>query len=120
MSATASPAPAQPVDVARSASAFKLIGTVVAANRTDSFALVRRSADSQLVRLRAGDRFEGSTVTAIESDRVVLDGVAHAIASEADGATAPPPSPILSRALSPPPAPEAEPAWAGDPAPFGH
>ena len=89
---------AKPVDAALSASAFKLVGTVMAANGADSFALVRRTADSQPVKLRAGDRIEGLTVSAIEPDRVVLAGAAQAIVIEADP----------------------EPAWAGDPAPFGH
>ena len=106
-------------------SAFKLIGTVMAANGADSFALVRRTADSQLVQLRAGDRIEGLTVRAIESDSVVLAGVAHAVVIEADTAAAPAstvrpastmPLPVPGRA---PPLQE-EPAWAGDPAPFGH
>jgi hypothetical protein len=111
------PAAAKPVDAARSASAFKLIGTVMAANGADSFALVRRTADSRLVQLRAGDRVQGLTVSAIESGDVVLAGAGQAIVIEADKTVA---SPVPLRAVSPPPAPDVEPAWAGDPAPFGH
>ena len=87
-----------PTDDAAPPASFKLVGTVVTANGADSFAMVRRTADSQLVQLRAGDRVEGLTVSAIEPDRVVLAGAAQAIVIEADP----------------------EPAWAGDPAPFGH
>src|SRR5689334_3463135 len=43
------PAAPKPAHTALSASAFRLVGTVVAANRADSFALVRRTANSQLV-----------------------------------------------------------------------
>ena len=120
------PAAAKPVDVAMSASPFKLIGTVKAANAADSFALVRRTADSQLVKLRAGDRIEGMTVRAIESDSVVLAGVAHTLVIEADstpaaGSTATAPaSTVPSPAPGRTPASQEEPAWAGDPAPFGH
>ena len=117
---TTIPAPATPVDAALSASAFKLVGTVMAANAADSFALVRRTVDSPPLRLRAGDRVEGLTVSAIESDRVVLAGAAHAIVIEADRTAALPTSPVPSRAVSPSPASQEEPAWAGDPAPFGH
>jgi type II secretory pathway component PulC len=118
MAPTPIPAAAKPVDTAPSASAFKLVGTVMAADGADSFALVRRTADSQLVRLRAGDRVEGLTVSAIEPDSVVLAGAAQAIVIEAGRTAAAPTSPVPSRAVSPPPEPE--PAWAGDPAPFGH
>ena len=111
------PAAAKPVDAALSASAFKLVGTVMAAKSADSFALVRRTADSRLVQLRAGDRVEGLTVSAIESGDVVLAGAGRALVVEADRTVA---SPVPSRAVSPPPAPDVEPAWAGDPAPFGH
>jgi hypothetical protein len=111
---------AKPVGAALFASAFKLVSTVMAANGADSFALVRRTADSQLVQLRAGDRVEGLTVSAIEPDRVVLAGAAHAIVIEADRAAAVSASPVPSRAVGPPPASQEEPAWAGDPAPFGH
>jgi len=96
--ATTAAVTAKPVGAALFASAFKLVGTVMAANGADSFALVRRTADSQLVQLRAGDRVEGLTVSAIEPHRVVLAGAAQAIVIEADP----------------------EPAWAGDAAPFGH
>jgi hypothetical protein len=95
--APTTPPAANPADAAPSAS-FKLVGTVVTANGADSFAMVRRTVDSQLVQLRAGDRVEGLTVSAIEPHRVVLAGAAQAIVMEADP----------------------EPAWAGDPAPFGH
>jgi hypothetical protein len=111
------PAAANPVDAALSASAFKLVGTVMAANGADSFALVRRRADSRLMQLRAGDRVEGLTVSAIESDDVVLAGAGRAIVIEADRAVA---SPVPSRVVSSPPVSDVEPAWAGDPAPFGH
>jgi len=110
-------AAAKPVGAALSASAFKLVGTVMAANGADSFAMVRRTADSQLVQLRAGDRVEGLTVSAIESDNVVLAGAGQAIVIEADRTVT---SPVPSRVASPPPAADVEPAWAGDPAPFGH
>lgn len=109
---------AKPADAARPASAFKLLGTVVAANGADSFALVRRTADSQLLRLRTGDLVGGLTVRAIESDDVVLAGVGQPVVVEADRTAA---SLLPSQAVSPPPfAPDVEPAWAGDPAPFGH
>lgn len=111
------PAAAKPVDAALSASAFKLVGTVVAADGIDSFALMRRTADSQLMQLRVGAHVEGLTVRAIQSDSVVLDGAGQAIVIEADRTVA---LPAPSRATSPPPAPDVEPAWAGDPAPFGH
>jgi len=71
--ATTTPPAAKPPDAAPPAS-FKLVGTVVTANGSDSFAMVRRTADSQLVQLRAGDRVEGLTVSAIESGDVVLAG----------------------------------------------
>ena len=121
-SAPAAPAPMppaspKPVDAARSASAFKLVGTVVAADGNDSFALMRRTADSQLMQLRVGGRVEGLTVSAIQSDRVVLAGAGQAIVIETDGTVAPP---APARAAHPPAAPDVEPAWAGDPAPFGH
>lgn len=114
------PAAAKPVAAELSASAFKLIGTVMAANGANSFALVRRTADSQFVQVRAGDRVEGLTVSAIKPDSVVLTGAAQAIVIEADRTAAVPASPVPSRAVSRPPEPEPEPAWAGDPAPFGH
>jgi hypothetical protein len=111
-------AAAKPVGAALSASAFKLVGTVMAANSADSFALVRRTADSRLVKLRAGDRVEGLTVSAIAPSTVVLAGAGQAIVIEADRTVAPP---VPVRAASPVPASEdVEPAWAGDPAPFGH
>ena len=111
------PAAAKPVDAALSASAFKLVGTVMAAHGADSFAMVRRTADSHLVQLRAGDRVEGLTVSAIESDSVALAGAGQAIVIEADRTAAPRPP---SRPVSPLPVPDVEAAWAGDPAPFGH
>jgi len=114
--ATTTPQVAEVADAAPSPS-FKLVGTVMAANGTDSFAMVRRTADSQLVQLRAGDRVDGLTVSAIESGDVVLAGAGRALVVEADRTVA---SPVPSRAVSPPPAPDVEPAWAGDPAPFGH
>jgi hypothetical protein len=114
------PAVAKLVEVPPSASAFKLVGTVMAADGTHSFAMVRRTADSQLVQLRAGDRVEGLTVSAIGPDGVVLAGAAHAVVIGADRTTAVPVSPVPSRAVSPAPASDEEPAWAGDPAPFGH
>jgi type II secretory pathway component PulC len=126
IAATSVPAVAKPAHAAPSASPFKLVGTVRAANNADSFALLRRTADSQLVRLRTGDRIEGYTVRRIESDSVVLAGVAHTIVVEADSTAATDgtaaatrstvPLPVVSRA----PASQEEPAWAGDPAPFGH
>jgi hypothetical protein len=112
------PVPAKAIDAARSASAFRLVGTVMAADGAGSFALVRRTADSQLVRLRAGDRIEGFTVSAIGSDSVVLAGAAQAVVIEAGRTAAAPAAPVPYRTVSPPPEPE--PAWAGDPAPFGH
>jgi hypothetical protein len=119
-SAAVAPAPvppaAKPVDAALSASAFKLVGTVVAADGVDSFALMRRTADAQLVQLRVGAHVEGLTVSAIGADSVVLAGAGQAIVIEADRTVA---VPAPSRA-PPPHAPDVEPAWAGDPAPFGH
>ena len=117
---TSIPGAAKPVEPARAASTFKLVGTVKAANSADSFALVRRTADSQLVKLRAGDRIEGLTVSAIESDSVVLAGVAHSIVIEADKAAPAPALPAPSPVVSRPSVADVEPAWAGDPAPFGH
>jgi hypothetical protein len=111
------PAAAKPVAAALSASAFKLVGTVMSADGAGSFALVRRTADSQLVQLHAGDHVEGLTVSAIKSDSVVLAGAGQAVVIEADRTVA---SPMPSRAVGPPPASDEEPAWAGDPAPFGH
>ena len=110
------PAAAKPVQPALSASAFKLIGTVLTADGVGSFAMVRRTADSQLVQLRAGDHVEGLVVSSIEPDSVVLAGASQAIVIEADR-TAAVPAPVISR---PPPAQQEQPAWAGDPAPFGH
>ena len=81
--------PPAPLEAARSASLFKLVGTVKAANGADSFALVRRTSDSQLVKLRAGDRIEGFTVGKIESDSVVLAGVGHTVVVEADNTAEP-------------------------------
>ena len=107
----------RPVEAAPPASAFKLVGTVVAADSRDSFALMRRTADSQLVQLRIGASVEGLIVRAIQSDSIVLAGAGQAIVIEADRAVV---SPMPSRAVSPPGAPDVEPAWAGDPAPFGH
>lgn len=119
-SAPAAPAPIppaspKPADAALSASAFKLVGTVVAADVADSFALMRRTADSQLMQLRVGAHIEGLTVSAIQSDSVVLAGSGQALVIEADRTTVSP-----APAVSPPRAPDVEPAWAGDPAPFGH
>ncbi|WP_143100056.1 hypothetical protein [Variovorax sp. 770b2] len=109
------PQAAKPLDAARSTSALKLVGTVVAADGVDSFALMRRTADAQLVQLRVGAHVEGLTVSAIGADSVVLAGAGQAIVIEADRTVAvPAPSP------APPHAPDVEPAWAGDPAPFGH
>lgn len=110
-------AAAKPVGGAPPASAFRLVGTVLAANGTESFALVRRAADSKLLQLRAGDRLEGLTVRAIRSDAVVLAGAEQAIVIEADPVAA---SPVPSGASSTSRSPDVEPAWAGDPAPFGH
>ena len=59
------PAPAKPVDAALSVSAFKLVGTVVAADGVDSFALMRRTGDSQLLQLRVGGHVEGLTLSLI-------------------------------------------------------
>jgi hypothetical protein len=119
-SAPVAPAPmppaAKPVDAALSMSSLKLVGTVVAADGVDSFALMRRTADAQLVQLRVGAHVEGLTVSAIGSDNVVLAGAGQAIVIEADRTVA---VPAPSRA-PPPHAPDVEPAWAGDPAPFGH
>jgi hypothetical protein len=89
----------------------------MSADAADSFALVRRTADSRLVQLHAGDRVEGLTVSAIESNDVVLAGAGQAIVIKADSTVV---SPVPLRAVSPPPAVDVEPAWAGDPAPFGH
>lgn len=107
-----------PVNAALSASTtFRLVGTVIAADDADSFALVRLTANSQLMQLRAGDRVEAMTVSAIESDKVVLAGAGQAIVIKAARRIA---SPVPSRAVGPAPASDVEPAWAGDPAPFGH
>ena len=119
------PTSAKPSDTGPSAAPIKLIGTVKAANGADSFALVRRTVDSQVVKVRAGDRIEGMTVSAIESDSIVLSGVAHAVVLEADNAArqvpaSPVPVPARPFSPTPPPEPEPEPAYAGDPAPFGH
>lgn len=89
----------------------------MAADSSDSFALMRRTADSQLVQLRIGASVEGLIVRAIQSDSVVLAGAGQAIVIEAERAVV---SAMPSRAVSPPRAPDVEPAWAGDPAPFGH
>jgi hypothetical protein len=102
-------------DVALLASAFKLVGTVMAANNADSFALLRRTADAQVVQLRTGDRIEGLTVGAIKPDAIVLTGLGRSVVIETDRKVAPPMPP---RSLPPPP--DVEPAWAGDPEPFGH
>jgi hypothetical protein len=121
------PTPKAPADATLFASEFKLVGTVKAANSAGSFALVRRTADSQLVKLRIGDRIEGFTVSKIESDSVVLAGLAYTVVIQAaskavaDSTAAAPrltvPLPALSRPFLPS---QEEPAWAGDPAPFGH
>lgn len=108
---------AKPLNAALSASAFKLVGTVIAADGTDSFALMRRTADSQLVQLRVGAHVGDLTVSAIGSDSVVLAGAGNAIVIEADRTVA---LPVPSPTPSSPPAPDVEPAWAGNPAPFGH
>jgi hypothetical protein len=126
IASTSVPLAAKAVDTARSVSPFKLVGTVKAANSVDSFALVRRTADSQLLRLRTGDRIEGFTVSKIESDSVVLAGVAHTVVIEADSTVAAdstaaaPRSTVPLPAVGRPSASQEEPAWAGDPAPFGH
>jgi hypothetical protein len=115
-----SPAPiraaAKAVKAALPASGFKLVGTVMTADGIGSFAMVRRTADSRLVQLRAGDHVEGLIVSAIEPDSVVLAGATQSVVIEADRTVAAPAPPVLSR----PPPPKEEPAWAGDPAPFGH
>lgn len=108
------PPPAKPIDAVPAAPAFKVVGTVRAANSADSFALVRRTSDSQVVRLRNGDRLDGLTVSAIESNTVVLTGAGQPVVIEADR------SAPVPRAVALPPAPDVEPAWAGDPEPFGH
>lgn len=110
------PAPAKPVDAALSVSAFKLVGTVVAADGVDSFALMRRTGDSQLLQLRVGGHVEGLTVSAIQPDSVVLAGAGQSVVIEADRTVA---SPLPSRPVHPR-EPDVEPAFAGDPAPFGH
>lgn len=116
MAQTPMPAAAKTVDPEMFASAFKLVGTVMAAGGAGSFAMVLRTADSQLVQLRAGDRVEGLTVSAIESDSVVLAGAGQAIVIEAERAVA---SPAPSHAVSSPSS-DVKPAWAGDPAAFEH
>ena len=64
------------------APALQLKGTVMAG--AGSFAMMRRTTDSQLLELRMGDRVDGFVVTAIESDRVVLAGAGRSIVIEAD------------------------------------
>lgn len=110
------PAPAKPVDAALSVSAFKLVGTVVAADGVDSFALMRRTGDSQLLQLRVGGHVAGLTVSAIQPDSVVLAGAGQSVVIETDRTVA---SPLPSRPVHPR-EPDVEPAFAGDPAPFGH
>ncbi len=68
------------IETATSAPALKLEGTVIAG--AGSFAMVRRTTDSQLLQLRAGDRVDGLVVTAIESDRVALTGAGRSIVIE--------------------------------------
>lgn len=110
------PVAAKPIDAALSVSAFKLVGTVVAADGVDSFALMRRAGDSQLLQLRVGGHVEGLTVSAIQPDSVVLAGAGQSVVIETDRTVA---SPLPSRPAHPP-EPDVEPAFAGDPAPFGH
>jgi hypothetical protein len=69
------------IETATTAPALKLEGTVMAG--AGSFAMVRRTTDSQLLQLRAGDRVDGLVVTAIESDRVALTGAGRSIVIEA-------------------------------------
>jgi hypothetical protein len=114
------PAVREPVDSAVSALPFKVVGTVNAANDADSFALVRLMSDSQLLKLRAGDRIENLTVRAIQSHSVVLGDAARAIVIEVDKAATVPALQRSSRVVSRAPVADVEPAWAGDPAPFGH
>ena len=68
------------IETATPAPALKLEGTVIAG--AGSFAMVRRTTDSQLLQLRAGDRIDGLVVTAIESDRVALTGAWRSIVIE--------------------------------------
>ncbi|VTU19672.1 hypothetical protein RA8CHR_01976 [Variovorax sp. RA8] len=113
------PAPAPPSDVCSvstsapieaatpvSAPALKLEGTVMAGTR--SFAMVRRTTDSQLLQLRVGDRVEGFVVIAIESDRVALAGAGRSIVIEAQAqaaAAAPAVVAPLAQAVAAVPAP---------------
>ncbi|MGK6306044.1 hypothetical protein [Variovorax sp. DT-64] len=74
------------IETATLAPALKLEGTVIAG--AGSFAMVRRTTDSQLLQLRAGDRVEGLVVTAIESDRVTLTGAGRSVVIEAQAQAA--------------------------------
>lgn len=75
-----------PIEAAAPAPALKLEGTVMAGAR--SFAMVRRTTDSQLLQLRVGDRVEGLVVIAIEFDRVALAGAGRSVVIEAQAQAA--------------------------------
>lgn len=94
-----------PIEAATPAPALKLVGTVMAG--TGSFAMVRRTTDSQLLELRVGDRVEGLVVTAIESDRVALAGTARRIVIEAETQAAAVAPAVVAPAVVAPPAPAA-------------
>jgi len=122
------PAAPKPVEPALSASAFKLMGTVMAADSAGSFAMVRRTADSQLLQWRTGDRVEGLVVSVIGPDSVTLTGPSQTIVIEADRTEAAPAAPVRPRPVSPspPPAPQQQPDFPEGHAPwdlvppFGH
>jgi hypothetical protein len=112
-----SPPAAASTPAATPAPALKLVGTAVGG--AGSFAIVRRTTDSQVLRLRVGDRVDGLAVTAIENDRVVLAGATQPVVIETDRTVAAPAAPVLSRAASPAPASKTEPQeWAEGEAPW--
>jgi hypothetical protein len=102
-----SPAP-EPPQPAAPAPSLKLVGTAMGG--ASNFAIVRRTTDSQLLRLRVGDRVDGLAVAAIEPDRIVLAGAAQPIVIHADRTAAVPAPPLATRAVaSPSPASQVQP-----------
>jgi hypothetical protein len=115
--ATPTPAPAPVSASVPEKPPLKLVGTVMAG--AGSMAMVRLTADSQLMELRVGDRVAGLAVTAIEPDRIVLAGGAQPVVVETSrAAPAPPPSRAASAPSSPKYA-EGEAPWDLAP-PFRH
>ena len=88
------------IETATPAPALKLEGTVIAG--AGSFAMVRRTTDSQLLQLRAGDRVDGFVVTAIESDRVALTGAGRSIVIEVQAQTQAHPVAVAPAVVAPP------------------